>query len=177
MYFYKNIFNHYIMVCGITCTIAIVFLIANLYVTFTIDKTRMKDKFYKTLSKEDIARYENIIKERRDIYLQGYGLGLVFSVIYLLLNNYFMKGMNINMTMKSLYNTGVICIVGGITVLTNYFYYILAPKSDSMIIHLNKEEQRVEWMKINKKMTVKYHVGLLLGIVAAMIFARSTLCK
>ena len=161
------------MVCGITCSVAIVFLIANLYVTFTVDKTHMKDDFYKTLSKEDIARYEAIIKERRDIYLKGYGLGLVFSIIYLLLNNYFMKGMS----MKSLYNTGVICIVGGITVLTNYFYYILAPKSDSMVIHLDKEEQRIEWMKINKKMTFKYHIGLLLGIIASMVFARSTLCK
>jgi hypothetical protein len=79
--------------------------------------------------------------------------------------------------MKSLYNTGVICIVGGITVLTNYFYYILAPKSDSMVIHLDKEEQRIEWMKINKIMTFKYHIGLLLGIIASMVFARSTLCK
>ena len=76
---------------------------------------------------------------------------------------------------NGLSNNSMMCVVGAVTLTVNYFYYMLAPKSDYMVLHLNKREQREEWQKINRYMQVKYHVGLLLGIVAAMLFAKS--CK
>ena len=69
------------MLCGITCSLGLMFLIANLYVTFTADKTKQKQEFYNTLSEDKIEKYENIIKERRGIYLKGYGLGLILAFI------------------------------------------------------------------------------------------------
>ena len=148
------------MVCGISCSIAIVLLVANLYVTFSADKTHFKDEFYKTLSEEQINRYEKIIKERRDIYLQGYALGLVLAALFVF-----------TMT-KKMNNMSTLCIVGAITLVTNYLYYMLSPKSDYMVLHLNKEEQRKELIELNRKMQVKYHVGLALGIVAAMVMTK-----
>jgi uncharacterized membrane protein YkgB len=152
------------MVCGISCSIAIVLLVANLYVTFSADKTHFKDQFYKTLSEEQISRYENIIKERRNIYLQGYALGLVLAALFVF-------------TMTKKMNTiSTLCVVGAITLVTNYFYYMLTPKSDYMALHLDKEEQRRELINLNSTMQFKYHVGLLLGIIAAMVLTNG-LCK
>ena len=69
-----------------------------------------------------------------------------------------------------------VCFIGGITLLVNYFYYMLSPKTDYMILHLNEENQRKEWLKINKTMQFKYHIGLLLGIVASMVLAYAVKC-
>jgi|DEB0MinimDraft_6_1074348.scaffolds.fasta_scaffold01637_3 uncharacterized membrane protein YkgB len=155
------------MICGSTCGIALMFLIANIYVTLSSDsKLKIKENYYKTLSRNEILRYENIVNERRNIYFQGYGLGLIMSFILLALNYNNKNGLS---------NNSMMCVVGAVTLTVNYFYYMLAPKSDYMVLHLNKREQREEWQKINRYMQVKYHVGLLLGIVAAMLFAKS--CK
>jgi len=157
------------MLCGITCSIGLMFLIANLYVTFTADKIKQKEDFYNTLSQDKIERYEGIINERRTIYLKGYGLGLILAFISLFLYEKFgwndkKKGLN------------KVCFIGGITLLVNYFYYMLSPKTDYMILHLNEENQRKEWLKINKTMQFKYHIGLLLGIVASMVLAYAVKC-
>lgn len=157
------------MLCGITCSIGLMFLIANLYVTFTADKTKQKQDFYNTLSEDKIEKYEAIINERRTIYLKGYGLGLILAFISLYIYQTFgwndkRKGLN------------KVCFIGGITLLVNYFYYMLSPKTDYMILHLNEENQRKQWLNINKTMQFKYHIGLLLGIVASMVLAYAVKC-
>ena len=151
------------MLCIISCFITVVFLIANLYVTFNADKSELKDDFYKTLDSENIARYESIVKERRAIYLQGYGVGLLISLILLIFMN---KG--------KVGKVGKMCLVGGVTLTVNYLYYMLKPKTDYMVLHLDKENQRQAWLNIYRGMQVKYHIGLVLGILAAMFMARST---
>lgn len=155
------------MICGSTCGIALMFLVANVYVTLSGDtKLKIKENYYKTLSQNEILRYENIVNERRNIYFQGYALGLIISFILLALNYNNKNGLS---------NNSMICVVGAVTLTVNYFYYMLTPKSDYMVLHLNERKQREEWQKINRYMQVKYHVGLVLGIVAAMLFAKS--CK
>ena len=149
------------MNCLIFCSLGITFLIANLVVTFAADKVFDKDKFYKTLTPQLIDRYEAIIKERRNIYLKGYAYGLALAFVALYIGRKKMK------TVPS------ICVGAGITFLVNYLYYILSPKSDTMIIHLNKEDQRVEWYKIYRSMQFNYHIGLVLGIIAAGFFGGS----
>lgn len=157
------------MLCGITCSVGLMFLIANLYVTFTADKSKQKQEFYNTLSEDKIEKYESIINERRQIYLKGYGLGLILAFIFLFLYEKFggndkRKGLN------------KICFIGGITLVVNYFYYMLSPKTDYMILHLNEENQRKQWLNINKTMQFNYHIGLLLGIIASMVLAHSVKC-
>ena len=157
------------MLCGITCSVGLMFLIANLYVTFTADKTKQKQEFYNTLSEDKIEKYESIIKERRGIYLKGYGLGLILAFISLFLY----EKMGLNDKRKEL---NKICFIGGITLLVNYFYYMLSPKTDYMILHLNEEIQRKKWLNINKTMQFKYHIGLLLGIIASMVLGYAVKC-
>lgn len=159
------------MFCNLTwCSLAIVFIIANIYVSFSADKTMLKQNFYNTLSQSEINRYEKIIKERRDIYLKGYILGLIISIIILTL----IVSFGFTNVKKNNITAGfVICLTGGITMLVNYLYYMLAPKSDYMVLHLDNKTQRKEWLHIYRSMQVKYHTGFILGIIAAMLLAKS----
>jgi len=155
------------MRCFVWCSLGIAFFIANLVVTFSADKIFDKKPLYKTLTPELISRYENIIQERRDIYIRGYIWGLILALVIIYYGKY-SKNLKIGST---------ICIGAGVTLLVNYLYYMLHPKSDSMIIHLNREDQRQEWYKIYRSMQLNYHIGLVLGIIAAGFFSGSICAK
>ena len=99
--------------------------------------------------------YKSLVIERRNIYFQGYALGLFLSFIYLF---YIKQILN-----KRPNNIFIICTVGFIVFLTNYFYYILNKKSTYMVEHLNNKEQTKAWLKIYRTMQFKYHFGLLWG--------------
>lgn len=151
------------MLCGISCFAAIVFLIANLYVTFTADKTTDKEALYKTLDKDDIIRYESIVKERRNVYLQGYALGILIALVIVSIMN-----------TRKMGKIQITCFAGGIVLTVNYLYYMLKPKTDYMVLHLDNKDQREAWHNIYRNMQVKYHLGLVLGILAAMLFVHGT---
>ena len=57
----------------------------------------------------------------------------------------------------------------------NYFFYILHPKTDYMVLHLNTEKERKAWLDIYKTMQFNYHLGFALGLVG-MMFVGSSLC-
>ena len=156
------------MFCKTTCFVSIVFLIANIFVMFNVDKDKLKNNFIKLLNYQQRELYESLIKERRNIYFHGYGLGLILSFIYL----YYIK----QILGKRINNVLLICSVGFIVFITNYLYYILMKKSTYMIEHLNNKEQTKAWLDIYRTMQFKYHLGLLLGIISAMIFAASNRC-
>tara|TARA_Y100000389_G_C17204724_1_gene385412 strand:+ start:151 stop:618 length:468 start_codon:yes stop_codon:yes gene_type:complete len=151
------------MRCFVWCSLGIAFFIANLVVTFSADKIFDKKPFYKTLTSELITKYEAIIQERRDIYIRGYIWGLILALVVIFYGK----------RTKKLKFAPSICIGAGVTLLVNYLYYILYPKSDTMIVHLDREDQRVEWQKIYRSMQLNYHIGLVLGIIAAGFFSGS----
>ena len=156
------------MFCKTTCFVSIVFLVANIFVMFNVDKDKLKNNFIQLLNHQQRELYESLIKERRNIYFQGYALGLILSLIYL----FYIK----QILGKRINNVLLICSIGFIVFITNYLYYILMKKSTYMIEHLNNKEQTKAWLDIYKTMQFKYHLGLLLGVIASMIFAASNRC-
>ena len=118
------------MICKINCTISLIFIIATIYFNLTIDKNDIYLNYVKKLDDEQVVKYNKIVSERKNISLMGYLYGLCLSVVFILVNYNFKK---INRKM-------MLCVVGTITFLTHYFYYILSPKSDYMILHLNLQE-------------------------------------
>tara|TARA_B100000989_G_scaffold257251_1_gene206721 strand:+ start:675 stop:1148 length:474 start_codon:yes stop_codon:yes gene_type:complete len=154
------------MVCGTTCIIAIVFLIANIYVILSCSNNKKdKQNFMNVLNIKQRELYENIIKERKNIYYMGYCLGIILSVLgYFISKKIFKIRFN---------NVSLICFVGAITFVTNYLFYILYPKSDYMLLHLTDKKQIEEWLSIYKKMQYKFHMGFVIGIIAVMIFCYS----
>lgn len=153
------------MKCFINCTVGLVFLIANLYCMFSVDKSNKKDKFFKTLNLELQNKYTKIVEERRKIYYQGFILGILLSFLMVLIGSTFKKNVS---------NQTVVCTVLTVTLVTNYLYYILAPKSDWIILYLDSMKEREGWLDIHRTMQVKYHTGLVLGLIAVMAFSNGS---
>lgn len=158
--------------CGLTCFIALLFLVANMYTMFSVDCKEVKADFYKLLNDKQKSIHQKIVDERKSIYFTGYGLGLILSFVFILFYKIMMKPDK--KTKTSIWM--IVCMVGAITFTCNYLYYILSPKTTYMIQHLENQEQIDEWLKIYRTMQVKYHTGLVLGIVAIMIFAYAYRC-
>ena len=156
------------MYCGTTCFIALIFLIANIFTIISCVNDDYKQNFKNTLSSEQQITYENIILERRNIYYMGYVVGLVLSLVGILISK--------NVLKIRLNNLSLVCLVGAITFVTNYLFYILYPKSDFMLLHLSDKTQIRGWLEIYKKMQFKFHLGFVFGIIAVMIFSYS-FCK
>jgi len=161
------------MICKKTCGVALVFLIANIYLMLNTDKYGLMKKYQDSLSPTQKQRYKNVVEERKNISIKGYVLGFTFSLILILMNYFkvgFMDGG------KSLKIPGMVCISGAITFLTQYIFYILSPKSDWMVLHLDTREQREEWLKVYRAMQFNYHMGLGVGIVAVIVLSMAFKC-
>lgn len=149
--------------CPKYCGVAVVFIIAMVYMAFSVDKSSVSKNFTNTLNEYQLVKYKSIISERRGIYFTGYLLGLLISAI------------TVFIMFQKLKTLDILCITGAITFLTSYFYYILSPKQDLIVLQLENKKQREEWAKVYKTMQFNYHIGLLLGIAAAIMLAKS--CK
>ena len=156
------------MVCYGSCMFASVFLIANIYSIFSCTNDNNKQEFINTLTQEQQVLYEKIIQERKTIYYGGFVLGIILSFIAV----YFGEKYLFFITKKTKISTiPKICMVATITFITNYLFYILYPKTDYMLLHLNDKTQIQGWLAIYKKMQFKFHLGFILGICAVIIYS------
>ena len=108
--------------------------------------------------------YDKIAKERLHISMQGYGLGLILSGLII----YYKK--------KQLKSTSLVCLVLATSFITNYFYYMLSPKSDWMLNHVESREQTHAWLQMYRTMQFYYHAGLVLGIIGVGVMAYAFRC-
>ena len=104
------------MPCMVYCSVAIMFLVATIYLMLTTNRSKEIDDLYAVMNEKQSQHFEQIVKERRDISMKGYLLGLVLAFILLFIT----KGSKI----VKWSSTGSVCMVGAITLATNYFYYI-----------------------------------------------------
>ena len=148
------------MVCFISCAITIIFLIGMVYMNSLVYSKGIITKYYKNLSNDAKQAYENIINERMKIYNQGYILGFFISLLFLYYNK------NVKQEKLTVYQT--ICIILAVMFTVNYFYYILSPKSDWMLNHVNSKSDVRNWLKLYKYMQRYYYSGLLLGVIAVI---------
>ena len=153
------------MVCTISCGISIMFIISMIYMNIMSYKNKTVQKYKDQLPDEYKQKYENIVKERTKIYYQGYALG--FIIFY----NYYIKKDKLSIT-------NILCIVLATSFITNYFYYVLHPKSNWMLdTDIDKDPEQVKkWLDMYKHMQIYYHTGLLLGIIAILVLAFAFRC-
>jgi len=149
------------MACTISCCISLIFIVAMIYFYYITDNNAIVIQYKKQLDPELQKTYEKISKERRNISLYGYVLGFFLS-LFIILYNIKLKGKKMNT--KSL-----VCTVMASCFLTNYFYYILSPKSDWMLNHINNSKQSKAWLVMYRTMSYNYHLGIVLGIIAVGI--------
>lgn len=141
------------MVCYKICSVSIVFLSAMIYLTLFSDKTTLANQFMLSLSHDNQIRYKKIIEERKRIYITGfiYGLIISFGLLYT-----FHKKAN---------KTTMVCFTVATSYIVMYLYYILSPKSDYIVLHLNNPSERQKWLDVYKHMQTNYHLGIAFGLV------------
>ena len=74
------------MACRLSCLVAAVFVISMIYTTNMTGKYGVLKEYKDQLTPELEERYTKITEERRNIYYQGYALGLVLSAMIIFLN-------------------------------------------------------------------------------------------
>lgn len=151
------------MPCCISCAISCIFLIGMIYFYNATDKSEIVKKYKASLPLDLQHRYEEITAERRKISYQGYSLGLLLSLMIL----YNRRKMN---------TISLVCTVMATCFLTNYFYYMLSPKSDWMLNHTTNQDQVHAWLLMYRAMSYNYHLGIVLGIIAVGMFAFAFRC-
>jgi hypothetical protein len=156
------------MVCTISCTISAVFVIGMIYFYNMTDKSIIVKQYKEKLPSDLQERYMKITEERKKISYHGYILGLIFSM--------FIIYYNIKIKETEMNSSALVCTVMATCFLTNYFYYMLASKSDWILNHTNNQEQVKAWLIMYREMSYNYHMGIVLGIIAVGIFAFAFRC-
>jgi len=148
--------------------ISAVFIIGMIYFYNMTDKSTIVKHYKEKLSSDLQKRYDKIAKERMTISYYGYALGFILSLIIIFYN---LKIKGAKMTTFAL-----VCTVMATCFLTNYFYYMLSPKSDWMLNHMGNQEEVKAWLQMYREMSYNYHAGLALGIVAVGVLAFAFRC-
>lgn len=156
------------MPCSITCMIAVALIIAMIYFQNATAKSVIVKEYKKQLPSNLQNLYEKISSERMRINYYGYSLGLILSSIIILYNY--------SLNKNKLTTTSLVCLVIVVSFFTNYFYYILSPKSSYMLNHINSPEQTKAWLVMYKEMQYNYHFGIVIGIVAVAVLAFAFRC-
>jgi hypothetical protein len=156
------------MTCAISCIISAIFIIGMIYFYNMTNKSEVVKHYKSSLSSDLQRRYEKISKERMYIGYQGYGLGVIISL--------FIIFYNLKIKQTKMNNISLVCTVIATSFVTNYFYYVLSPKSDWMLNHINNPQEVRAWLLMYREMQYNYHMGLALGIIAVGILAFAFRC-
>ena len=157
------------MPCSTTCLVAFALIVGTIYFQNATTKSKIVQVYKSQLPSNLQTLYEKISKERLHISYYGYALGLILSLM-IIFYNYGITSKN------KLTNMSLICLVIVVSFFTNYFYYILSPKSDYMLNHINSPELVKSWLTMYKSMQYNYHLGLVIGIISAGVLAFAFRC-
>jgi hypothetical protein len=152
--------------CTYSCGIAAALIAGMAYCTYMGNRNQLVQDYMRTLTADQRQTYARIVEERRGIYLRGFGWGLLLSALLLGIHHQY----------RTLSRAGLLCSVSAITLATNYFYYVLSPKSDWMVLHF-KPRDAANWLRVYRGMQVNYHVGLVLGIAGTVLLSNAFYSK
>ena len=156
------------MACALSCMISAVFIIGMIYFYNMTDKSKIVKHYKSSLSSDLKTRFEKISSERAKISYQGYALGVILSLGIIFYN--------LKIKHSKMNTSALVCTVIATSFITNYFYYMLSPKSDWMLNHMSNQEEVKSWLLMYREMQYNYHMGLVLGIVAVGILAFAFRC-
>lgn len=156
------------MICKTSCFISLLFIIAMIYTTNATSNNHVISNYKNQLPPNLQEKYEQITNERKKIYFEGYILGFILAILVIMMNIYLLN--------KKMSSSTMICIVISISFITNYFYYMLHPKTDWMLNHIKSPEQTNAWLIMYRNMQYYYHMGFVLGIIAVGILAYAFRC-
>ena len=156
------------MVCSSTCLLSVGLLISMIYFYNATYQSPVVKMYRQRLGAELASRYDKIAEERKNISTRGYLLGLLLSGLAIYYNQV--------ISVDKMDISQLVCLVIVISFFTNYFYYMLSPKSDWMLNHIKTNEQNKIWLEMYRTMQFNYHMGFVIGIIAVGVFAFSFRC-
>jgi len=154
--------------CSITCIFSAVFVVAMIFMTNWMTTNQTTLKYQNQLPEHLQQTYMSIVKERTQIFYTGYALGL-FLALFVIFYNMKIKQQKMNWP-------SMVCLTVFIAFLTNYFYYVLSPKTKWMLNSIDTPEQTKAWFEMYRTMQVYYHGSLVLGIIAIGLVAFAFRC-
>lgn len=151
-------------ICSKSCAVATVLGGGSIFCMMNARKKNVMDDFKNSLDKAQKEKYKEITTNRKNIYCRGMLLGLVLSAVLLVYKR------------KTLFSLNTICLTIAVLLTSSYLYYMVSPKGDYMLTHLETKEKRDKWLAIYRVMQYNYHLGLVLGICAVVV-ASQIMCK
>lgn len=156
------------MACTLSCAISAIFIIGMIYFYNMSGKSEIVKHYKATMSSDLQKRYDKISEERLRISYQGYILGFILSLGIIFYN--------LKIKRSKMNTAALVCTVIATSFVTNYFYYMLSPKSDWMLNHLQNKEEVRAWLQMYREMQYNYHMGLVLGIIGVGVLAFAFRC-
>ena len=155
------------MPCNVSCMFSLAFVVAMVYMNNATTTNQVVQHYQQQLPATLQSLDIKIAEERLSIYYYGYVLGFILSLIIIIYNYQQSKKQS---------TVTVICTVISVSFITNYFYYILSPKSNWMLDNINTPEQTKAWLQMYRQMQKYYHIGLVLGIIAVALLGFAFRC-
>jgi hypothetical protein len=124
--------------------------------------------YQKQLPQDLQLLYNEIRDERTKIFYTGYAIGFVLALMIILYNTQIKKS---KMGWPSM-----VCLTVSVAFITNYFYYILTPKTKWMLDKIENPDQTKAWLRMYKSMQTYYHGGFAFGIIAIGTLAFAFRC-
>lgn len=158
------------MPCHFSCFLSFIFIVSMIYMNNATTKSQTIQKYEAQLPADLKEIYQKIQKERLYIYYYGYSLGFILSLI-IIIYNYQIKNPREKYSLSS-----VTCTVIIVSFTTNYFYYMLSPKTKWMLDYVNTPEQTKAWLNMYKDMQKYYHTGFVFGLIAVALLSIAFRC-
>ena len=80
--------------CRPSCLIAFMFILGNVIFTFLMNRHPVVAEYKESLDETQKKVFDKIVDERRNLAMQGYGLGLALSIIGLIAMAFFKSSQN-----------------------------------------------------------------------------------
>jgi hypothetical protein len=148
------------MSCFNSCMITCALLGSKLLIMGSTGYSKNKYELVNMLNDEQKQAHFKIVKKRGILFMRGIILGcvLAFMIVYLM-----SSGTTLSQT----------CLFLSIAILTAHYYYLLMPKSDYLLNHLENKEQINAWLKMYKEMNFKSNLGSILGATAFLFVCKT----
>lgn len=151
------------MACSLTCGLAAAFVIAMVLMNYWMITNQTTQKYKAQLPSSLQKTYDEIVKERTQIFYTGYIIGVLLAARLIYYNTQIKK--------EKMGTCAMVCLTIFVAFITNYFYYVLSPKTKWMLNSIEDPEQTKAWLQMYRTMQLYYHGSLVLGLIAVGVLA------
>jgi phosphotransferase system glucose/maltose/N-acetylglucosamine-specific IIC component len=151
------------MACSLTCGLAAAFVIAMVLMNYWMITNQTTQKYKAQLPSSLQKTYDEIVKERTQIFYTGYIIGVLLAARLIYYNTQIKK--------EKMGTCAMVCLTIFVAFITNYFYYTLSPKTKWMLNSIEDPEQTKAWLQMYRTMQLYYHGSLVLGLIAVGVLA------